>query len=78
MITIDWSKNDKQIELLNEVLMACKKREDGVSDYLKYFFFGGAIRGGKTFSILGILIILCKKFPKSKWAISTARARKAA
>lgn len=69
MITIDWSKNDKQIELLNEVLMACKKREDGISDYLKYFFFGGAIRGGKTFSILGVLIILCKKFPKSKWVV---------
>lgn len=31
--------------------------------------FGGAIRGGKTFGGLGALILLCKMFPRSRWAI---------
>jgi len=31
--------------------------------------FGGAIRGGKTFCVLGALLILCKMFPRSRWAV---------
>lgn len=31
--------------------------------------YGGAIRGGKTFVALAILILLCKIFPKSRWAV---------
>lgn len=31
--------------------------------------YGGAIRGGKTFAGLGVLILLCKKYPKSRWAV---------
>lgn len=31
--------------------------------------FGGAIRGGKTFCVLGALVMLCKMFPRSRWAI---------
>lgn len=31
--------------------------------------FGGAIRGGKTFCVLGALILLCKMFPRSRWAV---------
>jgi len=66
--TIDFTKNDKQKELLSEVLMACKLKDAG-EDYNKYFFYGGAIRGGKTYSILGIFVILCKMYPGSKWVV---------
>lgn len=37
----------------------------------KYSFilYGGAIRGGKTFAMLALFIILCKIFPGSRWAL---------
>lgn len=31
--------------------------------------YGGAIRGGKTFAGLGALLLLSKKYPKSKWVV---------
>lgn len=54
----------KQSELFNKVLDSILQKND-----LRYFFFGGAIRGGKTYSIIVILIVLCKTFPGSKWHI---------
>lgn len=70
MTTIDWTKNSKQVELLEQVLLSCAIRErDPNAEINKYFFYGGAIRGGKTFSILGILVLLCRMYPKSKWVV---------
>jgi hypothetical protein len=37
-------------------------------EYL-YLMFGGAIKGGKTILLLSIVIVLCKIFPGSRWAI---------
>lgn len=37
-------------------------------DY-SFILYGGAIRGGKTYAILGIFIILARLFPGSRWAI---------
>lgn len=54
----------KQTELFNKVLESCL----GVND-LRYFFFGGAIRGGKTYSIIVILKFLCAIYPNSKWHV---------
>lgn len=34
-----------------------------------FIMYGGAIRGGKTFAGLGALLLLCKKFPNSKWVV---------
>jgi len=34
-----------------------------------FVLFGGAIRGGKTFAMLAIFLILCRIFPGSRWAI---------
>ena len=39
------------------------------SDKYKYILFGGAIRGGKTYAGLGTLLLLCKFYPYSRWAI---------
>jgi len=69
LVTIDFTRNAKQQELFTQVFTSCAKKIKGDSDYFKYFFYGGAIRGGKTFSILGILIILCRMFPNSKWVV---------
>lgn len=39
------------------------------SDELRQFFYGGAIRGGKTFLYLTIFCLLCKKYPGSRWHV---------
>jgi len=49
----------KQIDFLGAVF----------SFLYNFILFGGAIRGGKTFAGLGALILLSKKFPKSKWVV---------
>ena len=49
----------KQIEFLEAVF----------ADKHNIIMYGGAIRGGKTFAGIGALLLLCKKYPKSRWAI---------
>lgn len=49
----------KQIEFLEAVF----------SNKYNIIMYGGAIRGGKTFAGLGALLLLCKKYPKSRWAV---------
>jgi hypothetical protein len=49
----------KQEEFLNAVL----------SGKFSFVLFGGAIRGGKTFALLALFIVLCKVFPGSRWAL---------
>jgi len=39
------------------------------SDKYNFILYGGAIRGGKTFAGLSALLLLCKKYPGSKWAV---------
>jgi PBSX family phage terminase large subunit len=60
---IDLTKNDKQKEYFNQVFMSIK------SGRYKYFAYGGAIRGGKTFVTLFILILLCRKYKGSRWVV---------
>jgi hypothetical protein len=49
----------KQQEFINAALSG---------DY-GFILYGGAIRGGKTFSLLALFILLCKIYPRSRWAI---------
>jgi hypothetical protein len=35
----------------------------------RYLYYGGAIRGGKSYGIMAVLFALCKIFPGSRWAI---------
>ena len=60
--TIDLERNPKQFEYFIEVVKAC----NGLNNYRK-FGYGGAIRGGKTFVTLGILIYLANRYENSKW-----------
>lgn len=55
----EYKERKRQIEEL----------EEQITNDCLYFFYGGAIRGGKTFISLAILVILCKMFPRSKWGV---------
>lgn len=55
--------NPKQIEFLCRALNP---------ESYRYFAYGGAIRGGKSYVMLFILHQLSLKFPKSKWVIVRA------
>ena len=54
-----FNPSPKQEEFLAAIL----------SGEFKYVLFGGAIRGGKTYAALGALIILCRKYPGSRWIV---------
>lgn len=58
-IAIDLGKNKKQQ----------KFAEAYFSGKYKFMMYGGAIRGGKTFLVLTLIIILCRAYPRSRWAI---------
>lgn len=60
-IVYDSSKNEKQQIFLREVLKAVA----GKSPY-RYFFYGGAIRGGKTAVCLAADILYARIFPGSR------------
>lgn len=64
MITADLTKNPKQSNFFNDVIAAAF----GDSPF-RYLFYGGAIRGGKTYACLVTLIVLCRIFPGSKWYV---------
>lgn len=63
LVTADLTKNKKQETYLYKVLESIKTRA------IKYFAYGGAIRGGKTYVTLIILIILCRMFKGSRWVV---------
>lgn len=64
MIAIDLTINQKQSDFFNEVFKAIAGQTKN-----RYFIYGGAIRGGKTFVCLAILIALARKYPGSRWHI---------
>lgn len=64
VVTVDLQKNLKQYTYFLEVVKAC----NGITQKRK-FAYGGAIRGGKTFITLFILVYLCNRYPGSKWAV---------
>jgi hypothetical protein len=75
-VTIDFTKNAKQTQLFNDVMMQCERHGRIVQQKLageiaedfddpeaiNFWFYGGAIRGGKTYSTLGILVVLCRMY----------------
>ena len=60
----DFTRNEKQVSFFNTVMAAIA----GLND-LRYFFFGGGVRGGKTSVCFVIMYFLCIKFPKSRWHV---------
>jgi Terminase large subunit, T4likevirus-type, N-terminal len=43
--------------------------EASLSGKYSFILYGGAIRGGKTYAMLILFILLCKKYPGSRWAV---------
>jgi phage terminase large subunit len=43
--------------------------EAALSGRYRELYYGGAIRGGKSFAVMALLFLLCKVFPGSRWAI---------
>jgi len=64
MIAVDLTINQKQSDFFNEVFKAVAGQTNN-----RYFIYGGAIRGGKTFVCLAILIALARKYSGSRWHI---------
>ncbi len=64
VVVVDLSKNPKQYDYWIEVVKSC----NGLTNMRK-FAYGGAIRGGKTFITLWILIYLANRYKGSKWHI---------
>jgi phage terminase large subunit len=40
-----------------------------MSGRYKWLFYGGAIRGGKSYCVMAVIFTLCRLFPGSRWAI---------
>lgn len=56
--------NEKQASFYDSVIKAVARLIP-----IRYFFYGGAIRGGKTYVCLFILVMLARAFPRSRWHI---------
>lgn len=56
--------NEKQVSFHDKVMLAIARKNK-----FRRFFYGGAMRGGKTFVILFILVKLARLFPKSRWHV---------
>lgn len=57
-------KNVNQCEFYDMVMKAVLRMINK-----RYFFYGGGIRGGKTFVCLYIFIVLARLFPNSRWHV---------
>lgn len=63
---ISPSVNKKQYAFLEAILL---ETEPSSRRGYRFFFYGGAIRGGKTYVCLTALVLLAKKYPNSRWHI---------
>lgn len=54
-----FSPFPKQLEFVEAVL----------SQTYSFVMYGGSIRSGKSYAAIGILVMLCKIYPRSRWAI---------
>jgi hypothetical protein len=63
-LNLTFKDNPKQAEFVEQAIMSAW----GESPY-RYLCYGGGIRGGKTFAVLGTLLLYCRMFPGSRWVI---------
>jgi hypothetical protein len=63
-VKLIFENNPKQ----SEYLMSAKKALTGEND-LRHLFYGGAIRGGKSYVSLSILVYAACKYPNSRWHV---------
>lgn len=61
---LEFKQNPKQ----DSFFSVAQKALEGENDY-RHLFFGGAIRGGKSFVSLGILAFAARMYPNSRWHV---------
>lgn len=85
MVTVDLNRNAKQKAYFFKVLQCLAEYEQIQEDIkqgkcgpwpfvpIRFWHYGGAIRGGKTVVSFAILaFVLCKKYPGSRWHVIRA------
>lgn len=79
MVTVDLSQNRKQSTFFYVLMGVLQRHAKSLADPTyedeepyRILSYGGAIRGGKTFLCLFILIVLCKMYPGSRWHVIRA------
>lgn len=63
-MNVDFKKNPKQFDFFCECLKAVKGQSE-----IRHLFYGGAIRGGKSFVCATVLLTLAKYYPNTRWHI---------
>lgn len=63
-IAIDLTRNENQAAYFNEVMKSVAGQSPN-----RIFAYGGAVRGGKTFVTLFMILMLAKKYPRSRWHV---------
>lgn len=63
---VDLTGNSRQLELMQAVL---RELHPATAQGYRNFFYGGGIRGGKTYVSLTIFSLLAKKYPGSRWHV---------
>lgn len=57
----------------SDVLVPTPKQEQfitaALSGLYRFLTYGGAVRGGKTVALLMLMFLLCKIYPRSRWAL---------
>lgn len=68
---LEIGPNKPQTEFFFRVMAELQTDEDGKLNGpgFRIFSYGGAIRGGKTYVALGILALLARKYPHSRWHV---------
>lgn len=61
---IDFNYNEKQRLFYEKVMQAAVENAP-----YRYFIYGGAVRGGKTFVCLTLWAVLARLFPGSRWLV---------
>jgi len=61
---IDMTQNDKQRVFVRTVMQACNGNNG-----FKYFAYGGAIRGGKSYVTAFIFLTLAEKYRRTRWHV---------
>lgn len=70
--TVDTSASVEQGRQYDDIHLTPRQAEfaDAVfSGEYRYLLYGGAIRGGKTFAMLLLVLAFCRIYPGSRWAI---------
>lgn len=68
-LKVRFNEIDESFPEFKDVAKEVEAQEKLCAQLPTELYYGGGIRGGKTYAGLGSLIILCKAFPGSRWGV---------